>query len=373
MAWVIAVRWPVGLYIGALSGLQQQVSMNTILVVVAVLNWAGAALVLWLFDSTIQLFFFWQLLVAVISVVLYVVLTWFYMPGNFSQARFSWVLLKQLIPFTMSVTATSVFGTILLQADKLIVSAMLPLKTFAYYALAAMIAEAILLLATPISSAVFPKMTQMIGNGADRNELKHFFHLSSQAVNTVIIPLALVLAFFSYDVLFAYTGSHEIARNASVILPVLSIAKLLQANMLNLYSLQLAFGEMKLALYINIVSVGFFLPTVFLLVNKFGMVGAAIAWLILTFFYVFIAMPLVFHKILPKQWFHWFKVDFLLPLTCVAITVYILNFVIDLNNLGKFEVASLLTVFGLFACLVAVRSSPKIWDRLKSTQYFRGH
>jgi len=372
MAWVLAVRWPVGLYIGALSGLQRQVPMNLILVVVAILNWVGAALVLWLIDPTIQAFFIWQLIVAMASVAMFVLMAWFYMPGKFFQARFSLELLRNLIPFTAGVTATSIFGTILLQADKLILSAILPLKIFAYYSVSAMIAEAVILLATPISNVIFPKMSEMIGSGARKEELAQIFHLSSQAVNTLVIPIAMILAIFSYEVLYAYTGSTEIAANASSVLSILALAKLLHANMLNLYSLQLAYGQVKLALYINIVSVCFFLPAVYLLSNQLGMVGAAIAWLILTLCYVFIPMPLVFRELLPQHWLRWFRVDLLLPLASVAVTVGILNVASDLGSMGRFEVIAVLAVFGFCALLSAVFSSPLILSWVKSTGFFRG-
>jgi O-antigen/teichoic acid export membrane protein len=372
MAWVLAVRWPVGLYMGALSGLQRQVPMNLILVVVALLYWVGAALVLWLIEPTIQAFFMWQLIVAMASVTIFVLMAWFYMPGKFSQARFSLALLRKLIPFTAGVTATSIFGTILLQADKLILSAILPLKIFAYYSVAAMIAEAVILLATPISNVIFPKMSQMIGSRAGKEELVKIFHLSSQAVNTLVIPIALILAVFSYEVLYAYTGSREIAANASSVLAILALAKLLHANMLNLYSLQLAYGQVKLALYINILSVCLFLPAVYLLSNQFGILGPAIAWLVLTLCYVFIPMPLVFREILPQQWLQWFKVDLLLPLASVAVTVSVLHVVSDLGSMGRIEIIAVLAFFGFCALLSAVFSSPLILSWVKSTGFFKG-
>jgi len=372
MAWVMASRWPVGLYEGALSGLQKQVSMNAVLVTVAVLNWGGAALVIWLFDATIQAFFLWQLLVAVVSVILFTSLAWFYMPGKFFQGKFSYRLLMNLMPFTMAVGANAILGTILSQADKLIVSAMVPLKVFAYYALASMIAEAIILLATPVSSAIFPRMAQMVGGEVEKNELAGFFHLSAQAVNVLVLPLGLMLAVFSYDVLLAYTGSREIAENAALVLSIMSVAKMLHANMLVPYALLLSIGKLKLSVYLNAFSVLFFVPLIVILAQKFALPGAAGAWLLITVGYVFIGMPMILKLHFDRQWGRWVLANIIVPFLAISPILLVIKELLSGYDLGRWEMAAVLGFIGMVTMLISVILLPEMRGKFRQVLLDRG-
>ena len=60
MGLTCALQWPTSLYSAGLSGLQRQVLLNSIVVVISTVRALGAILVLWAISSTIQAFFFWQ-------------------------------------------------------------------------------------------------------------------------------------------------------------------------------------------------------------------------------------------------------------------------------------------------------------------------
>ncbi|GAV19745.1 colanic acid exporter [Mariprofundus micogutta] len=372
MAWVIAMKWPVGLYSGALSGLQQQVSMNVALVVVSVLNWGGAALILWAYEPSIQVFFQWQLLVAIISAVLFLCLTWFHMPEGFMHGHFSWKLIKRLLPFTAGVAANAIIGTILLQADKLILSAIVPLKIFAYYALASMMAEAVILLAAPISNAISPRMAQMVGANVKKSVMVTFFHLSAQSVNVLVVPLGLMLAVFSYEVLYSYTGSVEIAANASLALSIMAVAKILHANMLVPYSLQLAVGRLKLTVIINAISLCFFLPLVLVLAKSYGMEGAASAWLLVTLGYVFIGMPLILKQDLQGQWKTWILSNIFVPVLLITSLLLVLKFLLFNNEFSRWELAAMLISTGFISMVAMIMVLPEVRKILKKTLMSRG-
>ena len=64
MGFVIALQMPVGFYSGGLMGLQRQVLLNAITIVISTLRGAGAILILWLISPTIQAFFLWQIVIS---------------------------------------------------------------------------------------------------------------------------------------------------------------------------------------------------------------------------------------------------------------------------------------------------------------------
>lgn len=318
MGWVIALRWPIGLYQGALMGMQRHVRMNMAQVGLSLLAGGGAVLVLWQIEANIQAFFQWQLAAAVTGVVMFFALAWRTLPKAAQRAGFSWDILRHIYRFAAGVGLNAILGTILRQADKLILSGLLPLKQFAYYALASLIAQTVAMAADAISNAAFPRFSQMVGANAPVEKISHLYHLTSQSVAVLIVPFALALAFFAEPALFVYSGDQEIARNTASILAILVIAKLLHASMIVPYALQLAYGWVRLSLYINIASVIWLIPALILLAEKFGPEGAAMAWLGVTLGYTLIGLPLMHRTLLPGEAWLWMRSSLIRPIVLVG-------------------------------------------------------
>ncbi len=364
IAWVIALRWPVGLYSGALMGLQRQVLMNTVQVVASVLNWAGSVVVLWLVDPDVLAFFQWQFFVAVFATALFVVFTWRAMPGSFIRGCFSLKAIKMIARFATGVGSNAILGTILFQADKIILSAILPLKQFGYYALASVIANMASMMAGPVSNAVFPRFSQLVGAKAPTTSISSLYHLASQAVAVLIVPFSLTIAFFSDAVLYVYTGSAVAAENTSAVLMVLIVAKMLHASMIVPYALQLAYGWVRLSLIINIASVLWLVPAIYLLTSIYGPLGAALAWLVVPIIYVSVGMPLMHQKLLAGELGRWLKRSMVIPIIAVG---SFLSFVLWFSELpsDRWLQGVLLLIISITALVVMIFSTRDVnqWIR----------
>lgn len=366
LVWVIALRWPVGLYIGVLMGLQRQILMNFANVGISLLYWAGAAVTLWLIRPEIGIFFQWQLFVALCATVLFFSLAWRVMPGTFWQASFSSRIIKKIIPFAAGVGGNEVLATILLQADKLILSAILPLNQFGCYMLAAMIANFVSTLASPFSTAVFPRFSQIVGSGTSPKNISDLYHKMCQVVSTVVIPFALTIAFFSFNFLYVYTGSVKVAKESALVLSVLVVAKMLHASMQIPYAIQLAYGWVKLSLYINVASVLWIVPAVYFLTSWYGTIGAAVAWLIVTIGYVCVGMPLMHRKLLVGELFRWAKHTLIIPVLSIAAFLFIVRWLVDDLSLDRWKQGGELVSFGFVALMVAGISSQYIRSVISS-------
>lgn len=362
MAWVIALRWPTGIYSGALMGLQRQVLMNSIRIASSLLSWAGSAFVLWLISANVQTFFVWQLLVSLCSTVMFAVATWRVMPGTFSTGNFSIESVKRIAPFAAGVGGNAILGMLLSQADKLILSALIPLKQFGYYVLAAVIASSMAMLAGPVSNALFPRLSQYVGKKNSDSNISSLYHLACQAVAVLVIPSALLIAFFSRDVLFVYTGSHEIALMAAPILTILVIARMLHSSMIVPYALQMAYNWMKLSIYMNIVSVIWIVPAMYWLASTYGPIGAAIVWLILTIGYVIIGVPLMHRKLLIGEWDRWMWRALVFPMLSVSSVLMLMrHFVSSYFPSGRWDLGLTLVVMLVMAFVLAFLSTYDVY------------
>lgn len=352
IGWIIALRWPTGVYVGALMGLQQQVQMNVVQVIVAVINWGGAAVVLWLVRADIYGFFYWQLIVSIFATALFSWVAWRKVPPSTIQPRFSLNILKEIIPFVTGVGANALLGTLLRQADKLILSAILPLKQFAFYVLATMIANVVALIADAVSNAVFPRFSQLVGAHQSIDSIIRLYRFGTHLVASLIVPFALILAFFSYEFLYVYTGSEEIAHQTSLVLSVLVVAKMLHSSMLIPYALQLAYGWTKVSVLINLFSLALVVITVPIFAEAYGAIGAAFSWLCVTLAYVLLGMPLMHRRLLVGELSNWFENALIRPVIMVLLFLFAVSWISD--NVVSDRWMTGLKLLGIFAASVTV-------------------
>lgn len=321
MGFVIALQMPVGFYSGGLLGLQKQVLLNVINIGMSTLRGAGAALVLWLVSPTIQAFFIWQIVVSVIQISLLALFLWRRLPRCSKYAVFEKQLFKGIWRFAAGMSGISALAVILTQLDKVILSKMLSLETFGYYTLACVVSNGLSIITTSISNALFPRFSAL-AILQDEKTLKDLYQISTQLMVVLVLPIAMMLVFFSYEILLVWTGSSVIAQNASQLLSILIIGTALNALMYLPYTLQLAYGWVELGLKICLFLIVLLVPAVIILTKYYGATGAAFAWVGLNSIYMAIGVPLTHQRLLKgeaKKWFLVIAPTFL----CVLATVLV--------------------------------------------------
>jgi O-antigen/teichoic acid export membrane protein len=315
MGVAIALQMPMGLYVGGLMGLERQVRANTLQMAWGALRGIGAVLVLWLYAPTIFAFALWQLLSNAIYLLLARVSLWRVLSPDTSQPRprFKRQVFRDTWRYATGMAGTGLISMVLLQADKLTVSKLLPLEIFAYYTLAGVLASVPLMLASPISSAVFPRLTGLVALG-DHTGLARLYHRSCELVAVAIIPAGLVLALFAREFVFAWTGSIAAAEQAGTVGSLLIIGQLIQASSLIPCNLLLANGAIRLLLQIGIAQAIVITPLLVLLILKYGVVGAGISWMVLNLCSLPPCMYLVHRRFLVGELRRWWLRSMLRPL-----------------------------------------------------------
>jgi O-antigen/teichoic acid export membrane protein len=318
----LAVQFLTRFYVGGLLGLERQVSVNILGVSAATLRSVGVILVLWLISPTAPAFFLWHGLIAVLHLLTVMVWLWHSLPSAPRRATFSVDLLRSVAPFAVGMTAISVIAAILTQSDKLILSGMLSLEEFGYYALAWIVAHGLYRVSGPVYLAVFPRFCKLVELN-DTDGLQNLYHFTCQLISVLILPAAIFLAFFSREILDLWVRDAAVVDNTYVLVSLLAVGKGLHALMLLPYGLQLAHGWTRLTLFSGIVALVVFVPGIVVLVNLYAGVGAAVAWLMLRLSIVLIVIPLMHRHLLPGQKYRWYIEDVGAPLVaallvCVA-------------------------------------------------------
>jgi len=317
---VLAVfQWPVSFYQGGLMGLRQQVLLNALKVGASTLNNVGGVLILWCVSPTIQAFLIWQVGISALLVTALAILLWRRLPSSDRNARVDLILTQNVRRFAAGMTGIAALSLILTQADKLLVSKLFSLRIFGYYALAWSVASGPLILAGCVFNVVFPRMSALVSAG-DKNTISQFYHVSSQLMAVLILPIAAVLSLFSFEVLRLWTGNSDTAASAAPLLSVLMVGSAINALLYLPYILQLAFGWTKLPLLASLISISILVPLMFPMTKHFGPVGAALIWPILNVLNMLITVPIMHRRLLPRETWRYYS-DIGLPLLSTMATV----------------------------------------------------
>jgi len=296
MGGVIGVQFPSSYYSGCLNGFQRQVSLNIVNIVGSTLRGAGAVLVLWLISPTIQTFFAWQAIIALMMLIAFRVLYIQSLHETSSTLVFSIQSIKRVRHFLGGVGAINILALLLTQLDKIILSKVLSLTAFGYYSLAWMLGTVVYRLTGPVFNAYYPKITQLLEQGK-ADLMLGTYQQACKVMAVVVVPISLWLALFSHEILQLWTQNSTLANEASGALSVIAIGTMFNAFMHIPYAMQLAQSYTRLALVQNVISVILLAPLTWFLATHYGLTAAALPWLIVNASYIVLGAPLM-HKCL---------------------------------------------------------------------------
>lgn len=364
MGVVIAVRLPQGLYLGGLQGLQRHVLLNSVRVFITLLGSGGAAAVLWLLSPTVNAMFTWLACVGLLGIYLMRMALWQSLPAN-RKGRVQMSALREIWKFAAGMSFVSVLSVILVQMDKIVLSKILSLEQFAYYALASSVSMALYFIISPIFSALYPRLTQLVA-GSNDAELRSIYHTGCQVMTILVAPSAITLSVFSIEILQLWTQNSLVAEQSGPILCILIIGTALNGMMNMPYALQLAHGWTRLAIYSNVITVTLLVPMLLYMVDRHGGVGAAYVWLILNIAYLAFNAQITHSLFLRGDISKWLFFDVVFPSCTVIVVVMTFSALmpLDLGQIGQVAWIFLTLLASTICCIIA---APEIRIQLQGS------
>jgi O-antigen/teichoic acid export membrane protein len=300
MGLVVACRWPVGLYQGALMGAQRLALSSAINIAMVTLASVGAVAVLRFVSPTVEAFFLWQALVGLVYALTIRLAAWRVI-GRPATRRFDVRALKNIWRFTAGMSGIALTGTVITQLDKVMLSKTLPLEEFGHYMLATVVVSGLTVIIAPVFNVMYPRMTALVTAG-ETDKLTDLYRISLRSLAAVVFPIAMLLIVFGRDLVQLWTGNAAIATDVAPVISLLVVGSALNGVMYVPYALQLAYGMAWIPLLLNLILMCLLLPLIVFLAREYGAVGGAFAWLVMEAAYV-IAGPWLTHRhLLRKLW-----------------------------------------------------------------------
>lgn len=357
----LACQWPSNLYGAGLAGVHRQAQLGFATVVLSTTRVALTIGALAWYPSLTS-FFLAQALGGLLQTLCLRWLLWRALALAGHRPKLRLLFLQSSFQFASGMTGITITSIILTQTDKLILSAALSLADFGAYVVAATLATGLYIVISPMFAVMYPRFSALTQEH-NKAQLIKLYHTSSQAMAVLVIPLALVLAGFSQQVLYLWTADKTLSHHTALILALLIGGNAINGLMNMPYALQLAHGWTSLALGINLALIVALIPMTWWAASQYGAAGAALVWLLLNFACI-VLVPSIMHKnVLPGQKLAWYQFSVVIPVAISASAVLVAGW-LGIGT-GKVQTAMTLLVLWLTLTIITALVLPKTREIIK--------
>jgi O-antigen/teichoic acid export membrane protein len=270
------VGLPRSLYASLFRGLQRMEFNNLIDVGTTGLQQLGTILILAMGGSLFHIAS-WFAVSFVLSTLVYLFLVAYFFSWRAIIPGYTPEVFKRNIRYSWNMMSISILAMMHIQADKLILSKLLPLGTFGYYSYAYGVIAKPSFFTGAISQAVFPSFSTLAYAG-DAKALRSRYDKFQDLVCLTTVPLFAAIPFATLP-LFTYIFNADVAKTLLLPVTFLAIGFYMNGTLTVPYIFSLAVGKPEITVRFNFLALFIVLPMTALLIYFFGLAGAGLSWI----------------------------------------------------------------------------------------------
>ena len=357
MAVILFFRWFSCLYRGVILGREDQVWLNKVNILISTFKYFMVIPIIALRPKEPSTYFLYQLFISIIEFTLLYIRAKYLVNEKYNfKLNFNYKAVKSILKFSVGIGITGIVWAFVTQFDKLILSKVLTLSDYGIFSMVTTLSGGVLMLATPLGTAIIPRLTSIISSGDEINYRKIYSNFSRLVV-LVTFPAALILAIFSKKIIEIWTGNREFAEDGYIILGLYTLGNAL-VNIASIpFSIQYALGNIKYHVIGNLLFSVIYIPIIYFVAEKFGAIGTGIAWISLNIAYIFFWIPLIHKKLNIKSFWSWFKDDIFIPILIAIIPIAFLYNAINNSTEKYYSISIILTawILSTFGIIITVK------------------
>jgi O-antigen/teichoic acid export membrane protein len=279
---------PRALYVSLFRGLQRMAFNNGIDAAIGVLQQLGIVLIVtfggglfsvvsWLATTYgLQIVVYWLVLARVMS-------PWALVPG------WSGPVIRRNARFSAHMLSISWLAAVHTYADKLVVSKLLSVATFGWYAFATSIVARGALVSQAIGDAAYPSLSKLF-NENNRSAMVAQYRALQDLVCFATFPLYAGIAYLTLPLLTA-VFDRQVAVALLFPVVVLCLGYFMNGTLVMPYMYSLAVGKPQITSRLSLAAVFILVPVTVAGVARFGVAGASLGYLSYHLFFYAVAIP----------------------------------------------------------------------------------
>ncbi|MBV1898678.1 MAG: flippase [Cycloclasticus sp.] len=186
-------------------------------------------------------------------------------------------LIHPLINFGGWMTVSNIIGPIMVYMDRFFIGNLLTMSAVAYYTTPYEMVTKLWVVSGALMGALFPALAAALVQ--DRNRAKHLYGRAIKAIFLVLFPLVLLIVTYAYDGLYLWLGS-DFADKGTTVLQFLAVGVLINSFAQIAFGLIQAGGHPDITAKLHILELPVYLIALWFLVTEYGVIGAAVAWVL---------------------------------------------------------------------------------------------
>jgi O-antigen/teichoic acid export membrane protein len=259
---------------GVLEAYQRFDLVNAVRIPLGVMTFLGPVAVL-PFSSSLPAVIGVLACARLVSWIAYAAMCFHVEPAIGSSRRVDAGFFRPLFTFGGWMTVTNIVGPVMVYMDRFLIGAVLSLSAVAYYATPFEVVSKLLVIPSAIMGVLFPAFTSALAVDRDRAAL--LFGRVVDYVFLSLFPVALVVVVFANEGLNLWLGN-EFAQNSTRVLQLLMIGIFVNSHAQVAFGLVQGAGRPDLTAKLHLFELPVFIALLLWLLNAFGIVGAALAW-----------------------------------------------------------------------------------------------
>jgi O-antigen/teichoic acid export membrane protein len=185
-------------------------------------------------------------------------------------------LLRPLMTFGGWVTVSSVVSAILIYGDRFVIGALVSMTAVGYYTAPSEIISRLLIFPASLVLTLFPAFSSLDAWG-EKVRLEMLYARSVKFLLLCLGPLLVLIAVFAGEILRLWLGG-DFASKSTLVLQILAAGVLLNSMALVPFTLIQGLGRPDVTAKFHLLELPLYAGTLWLLVERLGIPGAALAW-----------------------------------------------------------------------------------------------
>jgi len=172
---------------------------------------------------------------------------------------------------------SNIVSPVMVYVDRFLIGSILSLAAVAYYATPYEVATKLLIVPGALVGVMFPAFSAAMAADPFRGAM--LYRRAAKYVGLFLFPISLVLIVFGHNLLQIWLG-HEFAVHSTRVLQILSLGVLANGLAAVPFALIQGSGRADITGKLHLMELPFYLAAVWYLTVHYGIVGAAVAWLV---------------------------------------------------------------------------------------------
>jgi O-antigen/teichoic acid export membrane protein len=272
----------------------------------------------------------------------YLVLVIHIFPDIIKTVSFRLSVLRSFLSYGGWVTISNVAGTIFGYLERLLITYYLSVTALSYYAAPADMITRLVIIPMSMATVLFPAFSSV--GMTDRTKTAAMISRPIKYLLLTMTPITVTLVAFAHPVLQAWLGN-DFARNSALPLQILAVSLFLNAFALIPYAMIQGLGKPECKAKLDLVELPVYVALNVLLIPPFGIVGAAVAKLVITvidslslFVMARYVAKLLFTEVFPPKLCRGFAISILYVAGAISLQIFPKPFLVDILGMGALSV-----------------------------------